>query len=1107
MKKRKIKFLITLVTAVFVSTSLQVQNVSAFENKDMVKQKHNISYTEKCNLEVDVQGKDVQTTEDVAHAANKTLRSNTKPKTVKTPNYKQSSRNNEDRKYSMAQLNSMHYDELVKTISTLSWSDITDLFQYNEDAVKFYSDTKRMDYLINALKDKGSKFTKEDGLGIPTIVEVVRAGFYLGFYNDGLKELNTRAYHDKCIPAILSAQKNLNFKLGTRTQDEVVAAIGMLVNNGSSNVEIVNNFSAILNQYKNDFDTFIKDSAKGKAIYNIIDGVSYDIEKYAYEKRDNSGNTPWSGKIDGFINCISYFALKGNVNTDNAWLINNSLYYIGKLGNIHSNKKEGLRVLTEAMKVYPYLSEQYLQCAASIADRYESKDYYGQNIDFNKIKQDGLKKYLPKTHNFDDGKVIIKTGDKVSEEKIKRVYWASKEVQAQFFRALGSDKALEQGNKDDVLTIVIYNSPKEYEMNRLLNGLDVKNGGIYIEGDGTFYTYERTENESIYTLEELFRHEFTHYLQGRYLVPGQWGSSKIYENGRLTWLEEGGAELFAGSTRTNDILPRKSVVSNIVSTPEANRYTADKIMHSQYGSFDFYHYSFVLQDYMYANDFTKLNELFQAIKANDVNKYDELINRYSKDSSLEANYKNYMQQLINKYDGLTTPLVSDDYTMDHKTKNAKEVYADITKVANLQNVNTEVEKSQFFNTFTLRGNYNAGKSQGKLNDLKNIGKKLNEFLNTLSSYSWTGYKTVTAYMVNYNVDKNNNVTWELVFRGELKDGATENPGVNPVVNIKAPLNGKENEDITFNSEVALDTNRKVAEYLWDFGDGVTSKDANPIHKYSKPGVYNVSLKVTDDAGLSGTKDFKVLIEESAVVNPTENQESEPNDSFAKANGPLLQNSLMNGKLTKDDNDIFYIDVLEDGKVDINLKNNGNIGTNWLVYKASDTNNYIAYATDVNNNELKGSFNATKGKYYIMVYGYSEGKSNYSLNVKGNIGQKPNKNIIIEKEDNNDFSKANSISIKDTIVKGSLNGNDNMDIYCFDVTTEGTADIVLTNNSKNLGVAWNLYNEKDLNNYVAYSFKDGNRLYNKVKLKPGKYYLAVYKYAGDGDYSVESRFAN
>lgn len=37
---------------------------------------------------------------------------------------------------------------------------------------------------------------------------------------------------------------------------------------------------------------------------------------------------------------------------------------------------------------------------------------------------------------------------------------------------------------------------------------------------------------------------------------------------------------------------------------------------------------------------------------------------------------------------------------------------------------------------------------------------------------------------------------------------------------------------------------KIKEWLWDFGDGNISKERNPIHKYEKPGMYNVVLTVT-----------------------------------------------------------------------------------------------------------------------------------------------------------------------------------------------------------------------------------------------------------------------
>mgnify|MGYP002396772359 CR=1 FL=1 len=37
------------------------------------------------------------------------------------------------------------------------------------------------------------------------------------------------------------------------------------------------------------------------------------------------------------------------------------------------------------------------------------------------------------------------------------------------------------------------------------------------------------------------------------------------------------------------------------------------------------------------------------------------------------------------------------------------------------------------------------------------------------------------------------------------------------------------------------------EYQWEFGDGVTSAEENPVHNYAEPGIYGVCLLITDAA--------------------------------------------------------------------------------------------------------------------------------------------------------------------------------------------------------------------------------------------------------------------
>ena len=60
------------------------------------------------------------------------------------------------------------------------------------------------------------------------------------------------------------------------------------------------------------------------------------------------------------------------------------------------------------------------------------------------------------------------------------------------------------------------------------------------------------------------------------------------------------------------------------------------------------------------------------------------------------------------------------------------------------------------------------------------------------------------------------------------------------------------------------TNRSLAmkgtsARLWNFGDGTTSVDNNPLHLYTAPGVYTVSLQITDGIGKKNTETKESVI--------------------------------------------------------------------------------------------------------------------------------------------------------------------------------------------------------------------------------------------------------
>ncbi|GAB6149463.1 MULTISPECIES: collagenase [Clostridium] len=933
-----------------------------------------------------------------------------------------------NKKYSIGELEKLSNEKLIDTLSKIKWNDITDFMQYNDGARKFYSDYSRVQAIINAIKERGSQYTEENDKGIPTLIEVLRAGFYLGFYNKQLSDFDSIKYKERCIPAINSVINNSNFKLGTPCQNEIIKSVGLLISNTTCDEKIVNKLTPILVQYNSNVDENVKDYTKGQAIYNIIEGVSYSIESYLDKSNVKVDNTVWFKNIDGFINEVSKLSLINNITDDNEWLIDNGIYYSGRLAKAHSDMRVPQKTLEKALEVYPYLSDHYLKAVETIAYKFNGTKLDGSKIDLSNIKEEAKKKYTPKTYKFDNGSVVIKAGDKVSEEKIKRLYWASKEVKAQFHRVIGSDNPLEKGHPDDILNIVIYNNPKEYKVNTILYGYSTDNGGIYIENKGTFFTYERTEKDSIFSLEELFRHEFTHYLQGRYLVPGMWGVSDFYKgnNCRLTWFEEGSAEFFAGATRKDNILPRKSEVKGISWSPE-RRFSVTKLLHSQYGSFDFYNYGFAFNDYIYNNKKDILNNLVNYIKQNDVKGYESYIEKLSARENLNKKYQNHMQKLFENYDNLTTPLVSDDYLKEHPNKTSKEVYSDIEKTCNLKDIKISEEKGEFFNTFTLRGTYEKSTSNDEMQDWNDMNNLCNKFLNDLEKLNWSGYKTLTCYFVNHRVNKLGNLEYDIVFHGILKDevhvtdnkkdpdtksskdvkedgktinerksevknGSSFEDAIGPIKsnNILGTLKENYKQIYYFNIDKPTDidinlenkSNEKIAWKVYseeNIDDCIGYPNINgkflngKIHVSKKGKYYLVVYKYSKE---TVDYNFKIdgLNDEEMVA------ESEPNNCFEQANKLKLGDTIL-GEVSKNDYmDIYTFNIKDKREVSINLSKLGSGEINWLVFSANDLTNYKFYALK-NGNNMSNKFITEPGKYYISVYKISENGGKYSLSIK------------------------------------------------------------------------------------------------------------------------------
>jgi microbial collagenase len=951
------------------------------------------------------------------------------------PRSLKSSRTSERSTYSMAELNSMSYTELTNLLTRIQWEEIPELFQYNEDTRRFYSDEKRVQAVIDQLEESGRRFTPEDDQGILTLVEVLRSAFYLGYYNKDLKYLDQSKFREKLLPAMNAIIDNPSFAWGTETQNEVIGAMGKMISNSTVDADTINRLTGTISSFIDRKDTLSKDFMAGTSFHDVISGVGYVLMWRIMEPEQKA---PFKGEIDGYLEQLFRLAQDNSVTPDNQWLTSNSVYYAGALGQYYSDPQKANKILTDVMHTAPNMGELYFVAADQIAQNYGGTDALGRKINMDELKQRGKEYYLPKRTEFDDGKFVFQTGSSLSDEQLQRLYWAAKEVKAQFHRVIGNDKALEEGNPDDVLTIVIYNNPDEYKMNRFLYGFDTENGGIYIEPSGTFFTYDRTEKQSIYSLEELFRHEFTHYLQGRYEVPGMWGQGLLYQGGRMQWFDEGGAEFFAGSTRTQGIQPRQSVVSNLVGDTPAERYSVSDTLNSKYGSWKFYHYSFALFDYMYHQDFTAMDRIHSAIRTNDAAAYEQQLTSMSSDERVNESYQRSIDDNVSRYDSLSVPLVSDDYLRATDPKPVQEIYDEITATAGLEGTSMEQHKSPFFQSFEVRGTYVGGVSKGKEQDWQTMNTLTDDFLQSLSGQQWNGYKTLTAYFTNYHVDNDGHFVFDVVFHGKLPEGA-------------------------------------------DVGEVEKQPGGSPDGSKGETGGSNESKENGNEGGQT-----------------TPDRES--HDTWQTAVRLDGQGTAVSGKVSKSNPaEIYRFDTKENDEWTIELDAKQARGTAWVLFHESDPENYESYPTKIEGTNIGGTLSVKKpGTYYLHVYAAADGDQSYKLSVKNETqsDQKLELPLFMESEPNDAPDKANGPVLLGQSIKGTLEGNDYQDVFLIDLKKPKELRIEL---EKQLGnsVNWVLYREGDLENQVMYPVETSDKWMNaEGKVEPGRYHLFVYKYTNE-----------
>jgi len=358
---------------------------------------------------------------------------------------------------------------------------------------------------------------------------------------------------------------------------------------------------------------------------------------------------------DAFRRFAGHTHLKG---TPNEWTVRDALSEYARFGVIGSLRT---RIVSDLGALLTPVTDTWGRGSAPWAKIASWLGHYDACKPYAVCKDDIERQLFPYAYRYDNGAIKVRTG--LDRAVADQLYYASKQVKAQFHRVLGTQAPL-SGDTNTALTTVLYASRADYEnYHPLLTGMSTDNGGIYIERGATFYTYQRrVPQDSRLTLEELFRHEYGHYLNGRWAVPGSFGEGPWYQGDRTTAMDEGTAEFFAGSTRADGVAVRKSLVQGVI-RDTANggpRMSVDQLLHATYDGdgFRFYDYAGTFFAYLWNERPALLREMYRHLRADDPAAFDAWRDRTGRDEAIQQGYDAFLDRGIARVADLYVPHTS-----------------------------------------------------------------------------------------------------------------------------------------------------------------------------------------------------------------------------------------------------------------------------------------------------------------------------------------------------------------------------------------------------------------------------------------------------------------
>ena len=504
------------------------------------------------------------------------------------------------------------------------WSD-------NEFTRAIYTEAQ-IDALIRSVQRSAKTYTAATDSGMHQRLEIIRAAYFVADENpDFSLQRDTYPLYDNLVSALKSLTLSPGWYADSDYQSEDVLYEWLyLIYNLQLQHELYNELNTLLDTIDNQYPTHRSWLKNVWRVYDVYSRYKYDssfqdhviadakhlarIERWAFDR-----------KALAIIDYLPHAPLY--------WLTNNVVAMEGLHQKSTSLIKKALKHFAEKSTWFMTVIDGYgfQEHCQEIAPQFCKEQYRHVLLD----------EYYPYTYTFENGDFVIRTG--LDYARAQKLFFAAQQVKAQFFRLTGNTTPLPGDTNQRVIAYIAHSAEQYDTYQEFLFGLPSDNGGIYIEQDATFYTYDRTPEESTYSLEELFRHEYVHYLESRYQIHGQFNEGEFYSSPHEHWEVEGLAEYLSGATAERGVLKRRSIMERL--TRASSHMSLKEIVNSHSG-FSVYPYGMLLHSFLAEHYPTAHKTMFQLIRDNKISSYNTVLSRWANNPAMNKKFDEFVNQAL-----------------------------------------------------------------------------------------------------------------------------------------------------------------------------------------------------------------------------------------------------------------------------------------------------------------------------------------------------------------------------------------------------------------------------------------------------------------------------